>query len=93
VLSAPWGLGAQPVVGAFLCAARGVAECIDAARRVALPAAPALAAISSWDDELLVGRYLGPSAEQAREFFLALWAELRPSLLGVPAQAPRIWRT
>jgi urease accessory protein len=92
LLGAPWGLGAQPVVGTFLCAASGAAECIEAARRIALPESPAIAAVSGWG-ELLLARYLGPSAEQAREFFTSLWVELRPTLLGVPAQMPRIWRT
>ncbi|MDP2821304.1 MAG: urease accessory protein UreD [Sulfuritalea sp.] len=43
--------------------------------------------------QLFVARYLGHSAEAARECFVALWQLLRPALLGVPAQTPRIWNT
>jgi urease accessory protein len=90
-LTAPWGLAGWPVVGTFVCAARDASSCIERAREVALPRL-GLAAISGWDD-LLVARYLGPSVEQGREFFLALWGLLRPALLGCEACSPRIWRT
>lgn len=42
---------------------------------------------------VLVARYLGHSSEAAREWFTSLWRLLRPALLGVPAQMPRIWST
>jgi len=42
---------------------------------------------------LFVARYLGHSSEAARHWFTALWQLLRPALLGVPAQTPRIWST
>jgi len=43
--------------------------------------------------QLLVGRYLGHSAEAAREWFMALWQVLRPALAGRDAIRPRIWST
>ena len=43
--------------------------------------------------QLLVGRYLGQSAEAAREWLLQLWAALRPAMSGREAIAPRIWNT
>jgi urease accessory protein len=94
VLSAPWGLAGQPVFGTLVCAVAGASACVEAARALAAqPAwAPGLAAVSGWD-ELLVARYLGPSAEQAREFFTALWRQLRPALLQREVSLPRIWRT
>ena len=43
--------------------------------------------------QLLVGRYLGHSAEAAREWLMQLWAALRPAMSGREAVAPRIWNT
>ena len=43
--------------------------------------------------ELLVARYLGHSAEAARNWMVALWSLLRPALAGREAEAPRIWKT
>jgi len=43
--------------------------------------------------QLLVGRYLGHSAEAAREWLMQLWSALRPALSGREAIAPRIWNT
>ncbi len=42
---------------------------------------------------LFVARYLGDSSEAARHWFTQLWQLLRPTLIGRPAQAPRIWTT
>jgi urease accessory protein len=91
VLAAPWGLRGQPVVGTLLCAAPGASRRVDAAR-AALGEPSGLAAVSGWGDVLLA-RYLGPSAEDARRVFTAVWSALRPSLSGRPASAPRIWNT
>lgn len=43
--------------------------------------------------EFLVGRYLGDSAERARQLFGLWWQQVRPALLHRPACAPRIWLT
>ena len=43
--------------------------------------------------QLLVGRYLGHSAEAAREWLLQLWSALRPAMSGREAIVPRIWST
>jgi urease accessory protein len=42
---------------------------------------------------LFVGRYLGHSAEAAREWFVELWQHLRPIMVGRDAVVPRIWNT
>ena len=44
-------------------------------------------------NNVLVVRYLGNCTEQCREYFVNIWRTLRPSLLGRPARAPRIWNT
>lgn len=43
--------------------------------------------------QLFIGRYLGHSAQAAREWFVALWQCLRPSVIGREAVVPRIWNT
>ena len=91
IMRAAWGLANFPVVGTFVCAAAEVERCVDAAREVATPQ-QGLAAVSGWQGQL-VARYLGPSAERARDYFTALWCVLRPAVLGPEACPPRIWRT
>ena len=44
-------------------------------------------------DGLLVCRYLGKHAEQAKNYFQRVWQVLRPKLLERPACMPRIWQT
>lgn len=44
-------------------------------------------------DDLLVIRYLGHSTEQVRKLFIAVWSELRQSIIGKDANVPRIWNT
>lgn len=44
-------------------------------------------------DDLLVARYLGNATDAARAYFQALWAWLRPHILGREACVPRIWAT
>jgi len=43
--------------------------------------------------DVLVCRYLGPSAEAARRGFMQAWELLRPGLWRVKANPPRIWAT
>ncbi|UTF60378.1 urease accessory protein UreD [Gilvimarinus sp. DA14] len=42
---------------------------------------------------LLIARYLGPSAAQCRIGFAAIWAAIRPTMIGREAVQPRIWNT
>ncbi len=44
-------------------------------------------------DDVLIARYLGPSAQQARRIFNGLWQLLRPEVHQLPACSPRIWAT
>ncbi|MEJ2654573.1 MAG: urease accessory protein UreD [Acidihalobacter sp.] len=87
-----WGLQEQPVTATLLCtvdfdAATGEAVC-DAAGE---PQA-GMAGVTVMDG-LLVARYLGPQARYARDWFVRLWAALRPTTFGREACAPRIWAT
>ena len=44
-------------------------------------------------DSVLIGRYLGPSAARARQFFILAWGLLRPALLNRPPCPSRFWNT
>jgi urease accessory protein len=90
VLAAAWGLAGAPVT-ATLFATPASAACLPALRALELPAGD-LASATLLDD-LLVCRYLGPSAERARRHFASIWKLIRPSTIGRPAHPPRIWST
>jgi len=92
----------------FLMAAAGLQGCPDYATFVVAAGATApeilaqCRAIEANDagrvgvsalPEIFVARYLGHSAQAAREYFELLWAILRPCYAGVAARRPRIWNT
>lgn len=92
LMVSPAGLRDCPVYATFVVAAgatppqllescRGVVSLDDG--RVGVTALP----------EIFVGRYLGHSAQAARNYFEGLWAVLRSHYAGVTAQRPRIWNT
>lgn len=92
VLRAPWGLAGRSVVATLVAVGRAPS---------ALPALRKLLNAEHDDGEfsvsqlrdVLVCRYLGNSAEQARAGFVAAWRLLRPALWGIEAVPPRIWAT
>jgi urease accessory protein len=86
-LQARWGLAGAPVTATLL--ATPVVGPLDAIR--ALPAEDLTSATLLGD--VLVCRYLGPSAERARRHFTRVWELVRPPLLGRPSHSPRIWST
>jgi len=91
-LHAPWGLAGRSVVATLVAVGRappalaGLRELLNAGR------AGGEFAVSQLR-EVLVCRYLGDSAEQARAGFTGAWRLLRPALWGVEATPPRIWAT
>jgi urease accessory protein len=97
LLTAPYGMGGQPVLGTMIIAPAlshtGSEAIIEAMRGLAagLPA-PSRAAVTTVDGAL-VCRYLGDSGEQARAFFAGAWSLVRPLLCGRPPCPPRIWLT
>ncbi|MBK7848931.1 MAG: urease accessory protein UreD [Zoogloea sp.] len=91
LLDSPVGLCGQPVTGSLLVASDGVDGSLLAACREIRPRVGD-AAVTRLPG-LLVARYLGPSAEAARAWFVAVWSVLRPALAGRPAEVPRIWHT
>ena len=91
VLNASAGLAGHSTTGTMLVASDALnGEWLDACRGVlekrtefGLTLLPGL----------LVARYLGDSAEQAREGFTGIWHTLRQALTEQAPMAPRIWKT
>jgi urease accessory protein len=74
--------------GRYRPAGETLAACRNARQRT-----PARRPASAPCRKLFVGRYLGHSAEAAREWFVTLWQHLRPIVVGREAAVPRIWNT
>lgn len=91
LLDSPVGLAGHPVCGLLLAAGGDVGAELLNRLRSREPAAGerGLTRLPG----LVVARYLGPSAEQARAYFVGLWQLLRPALIGREAVSPRIWST
>jgi urease accessory protein len=90
-LDASWGLaGAQAMGTLLMYPARGVE--LAPLREPVAQSRPVRHALSVVDD-VLVCRALAAQAEDLRQLFTQLWLQLRESLLGRAAVAPRIWAT
>jgi urease accessory protein len=85
------GLGGRQVFGTFCAAAPQLAAGHLAACRA--PRAPEGEGAVTLLPGVLLGRFLGASAEAARAYFTELWRLLRPALAGREARPPRIWST
>lgn len=93
LLHSPIGLAGFSVCSTVLVAGSEIApETLRACRAVTVSEAGARCGVSALP-QLFVGRYLGHSAQAAREWFVALWQQLRPTIIGCEATVPRIWST
>ncbi len=93
LLHSPVGLAGFSVCSTVLMAGGDIeAETLRACRAVTAPEAGARCGVSVLP-QLFVGRYLGHSAQAAREWFVTLWQQLRPAIVGCEAAVPRIWNT
>lgn len=94
LLQAPWGMAGADTLGTLIAnvsLARDERESLLAEVQ-ARHGAPHRFSLTQKAD-LLIGRYLGPSATQGRLGLAAMWSGLRPALLGKTAVEPRIWYT
>ena len=91
LLGSPAGLCGEPVFGTFLACATNLDESLVTAARAAQPLAGrgSLTVLPG----VLVARYLGPSTQIAKQYFVALWHIIRPAIAGRAAIDPRIWST
>lgn len=93
LLHSPVGLAGYSVCSTVLVAGGDVdTETLRACRAVTAPESGARCGVSALP-QLFVGRYLGHSAESAREWFVMLWQHVRPIMIGHQATVPRIWNT
>jgi urease accessory protein len=93
LLDSAIGLAGFSVCSTVLMAGGEVdAETLRACRAVTAPESGARYGVSVLP-QLFVGRYLGHSAQAAREWFVMLWQHLRPTTIGRDAAVPRIWNT
>jgi urease accessory protein len=88
---APWGWMGQNVWGTCVFSLVPDEALREAARELAAQQ-PGRASVTVVRG-LTVGRYLGQEASAALRWFSALWALLRPALVGRPACVPRVWAT
>jgi urease accessory protein len=86
------GLAGYSVSGTFLVASEAVVALPLALLRVVSVQRDARCGITRLP-QVLVARYLGDSAEEAKAYFVSLWTLLRPGLCEREACPPRIWRT
>lgn len=92
LMHSPVGLGDHPVSGTMLAVGHPLDGDVLAACRASTPARGD-GAVSLLQDDVLVARYLGDCVEAGRQWFIALWQQLRPPLTGHDACIPRIWNT
>ncbi|HVE48589.1 MAG TPA: urease accessory protein UreD [Casimicrobiaceae bacterium] len=92
-LESPIGWRGCRTSGTFIAGGRKIDDGLVDECRNALSAWPANAAVTRLASECLVGRYLGPTASDARAAFMSLRAALRSALAGREAQPLRIWAT
>lgn len=91
LVSSPVGLDRKTVYGTLLAAAARIPDDVVARCR-ALECDDGEIAVTRLPG-LLIGRYRGDSAQAAREYFVALWSCVRPSVAGRAAVPLRIWAT
>ncbi len=93
LLHSPIGLAGFSICSTVLAA--GIATplaTLAACRSAASAEAGATWGVSALP-QVFVARYLGHSAEAARQWFIELWQHLRPVFIGREMTVPRIWNT
>ncbi|MGB3136707.1 MAG: urease accessory protein UreD [Nodosilinea sp.] len=90
-LHSPNGLADYPVVGSFALLGYDLDRAqIEALRQLWPSAQPGSVGVTRLQAGLLC-RYLGPSSQAARHWFVAVWQHLRPRYLGRAAAVSRVW--
>jgi urease accessory protein len=91
ILASSAGLDGAPVFGTFFAACTSVSDALLHASRSAI--ADSGEATVTRLPGLLLGRFVGSSAEAARRHFTRLWRCARAELIGRDAVMPRVWST
>ncbi len=85
------GLNGAPVFGTFMAVANNIDDSLLAQCRVIAPATGE--GVVTRFPGALIARYRGHASAAAQQWFIALWALVRPALVARPAIPPRIWNT
>jgi urease accessory protein len=91
IVRAPWGLAGRPVVGTLVSTGADQAA-LERVQSSVGARAPDWFSVTRLR-EILVCRYLGYSAQTAKQLFVEAWALLRPATSGREAVLPRVWAT
>lgn len=91
LMRSPAGLNNNTVCGTMMAVAENV-EVVDLTECRAAIAKTGDTAVTRLPG-LMVARYLGDSSESAKQYFTALWQQVRPVIAGRVAVTPRIWNT
>lgn len=91
VLTSPHGLAGHPVVATLALVGRDPdPQLLEKARHLWDNSQPGDVGVTQLQSGFLC-RYRGPSSQQARRWFMAIWRQLRPTHLGHAAIPPRVW--
>ena len=86
------GFRGQPVGGTLLaCGGEFADDAVGALQQ--LTPGTGVVGLTRVREDLLVARYLGPDTRDLDDYFVRLWARIRPLLLRRDACRPRIWNT
>ncbi|MFH0997086.1 MAG: urease accessory protein UreD [Pseudomonadota bacterium] len=92
-LHAPAGLAGYPYCATLLAVSPEIDKSLLVSCREQALQEKTLNGMTLLPDGLLVARCLGSGLEPLREWFMKLWAVLRPALLDRQALMPRLWHT
>lgn len=92
MLSAPWGWAGDSVSATLLATGDHHAVIDDVRALLADLVCDGKCGVTQIAD-VLVCRYLGPDADEARRCLQAVWAQLRQRVVGCAPCRPRIWET
>lgn len=92
LLQSPVGLAGFSVAGTFVAVGNAPPSDLVQELRTMRRTQDCLFAVTA-RPEVVIARYLGHSAEQARACFIEVWRLVRPWLASRPVVLPRIWRT
>lgn len=92
LLGSTAGLAGAPVFGSLIAAGIDADDALLAGCRTAPAPVTAACGITRLPG-MLIARYRGGCTQEARAWFVHMWALIRPAMTGRPARTPRIWNT
>lgn len=92
-LTARWGLAGFPVAASLVLVGELGSLSREQYSDLELHQPDEALAITRLDDDVLVCRYLGQQAQQARQRLAAVWRRFRPVVMQREACEPRVWNT